>query len=244
MKILSIVPIGAAMLMMFGASGLLMVGVEKSENDVINLPNPNKKGDLSVESALQNRQSVRNYKKASLSKEMLAQVLWAAQGINRESNNPPAFWGDRPWPGGFRTAPSAGALYPLDVYVVVGNVEDLAPGVYRYLPGKHTLEKTAEGDRRAELCQAALGQSYVREGSVALVITGVYARSASKYGERAQRYTHIETGAVGQNIYLQAESLGLGTVMVGAFHDDKVRSVLGLSQEEVPLAVMPIGIKF
>jgi SagB-type dehydrogenase family enzyme len=131
----------------------------------------------------------------------------------------------------------------LDVYVAVGNVEDLAPGVYRYLPGKHALEHKAEGDCRKELARAALGQAYVRDGAVVLVITGVYARLAVKYGERSQRYAHIETGAVGQNVYLQTQSLGLGTVMVGAFNDKEVQSVLGLSQEEIPLAIMPVGKK-
>jgi SagB-type dehydrogenase family enzyme len=238
------IQISAVILVLFGTSGVLTAGFKKTENTIIPLPAPHKKGDLSVESALQSRRSTRRYKKASLSKEMLGQILWAAQGITEKSDHPPALWGGRSWPGGLRTAPSAGALYPLDVYVVVGGVEDLPPGVYRYLPGKQALERTAEGDRRAELCQAALNQSFVRQGAVVLVISGVYARCAAKYGERAQRYTHIETGAVGQNIYLQAESLGLGTVMVGAFNDNKVQSVLGLSKDEMPLAIMPIGKKF
>ncbi|MFO7979827.1 MAG: SagB/ThcOx family dehydrogenase [Candidatus Aminicenantes bacterium] len=244
MRILLGIQIGVLAGILLVASGVLAARIEKTENTIIPLPTPQKKGDLSVESALQNRRSIRRYKKAPLSKEILSQILWAAQGINRKSSNPPALWGDRSWPGGLRTAPSAGALYPLDVYVAVGDVEDLSPGVYRYLPGKQALEKTAEGDRREELCQAALRQSFVREGAVVLIISGVYARSAAKYGDRAQRYTHIETGAVGQSIYLQAESLGLGTVMVGAFDDKKVQSVLGLSQDEIPLAIMPIGKKF
>ncbi len=237
------IQIGTVILVLFGVSGILTAGLEKTENSIIPLPAPHEKGDLSVESALQNRRSTRRYKKFPLSKEILGQILWAGQGITEKSDNPPAFWGDRAWPGGLRTAPSAGALYPLDVYVAVGHVEDLAPGVYRYLPGKQALEHTAEGDRREELSRAALGQACVREGAVVLIISGVYARSAAKYGDRAQRYTHIETGAVGQNIYLQAESLGLGTVMVGAFNDKKVQSVLGLSQDEIPLAIMPIGKK-
>ncbi|MFW6140892.1 MAG: SagB/ThcOx family dehydrogenase [Acidobacteriota bacterium] len=244
MRIFLGIPIGFVIGLLLIASGVLTARFEETENSIIPLPEPQKKGEMSVESALQSRRSTRRYKKDPFSKKALAQILWAAQGINRKSSNPPALWGDRPWPGGLRTAPSAGALYPLDVYVAAGEVEDLAPGVYRYLPGEHALEHTAEGDRRAKLCQAALNQSCVREGAVVLIISGVYARSAAKYGDRAPRYTHIETGAVGQNIYLQAESMGLGTVMVGAFHDKKVQSVLGLSSDEVPLAIMPIGKNF
>jgi SagB-type dehydrogenase family enzyme len=238
------IQLGVAIMALLGASEFLTSQIEKTENTVIPLPAPHKRGDLSVESALQSRRSVRRYKETALSKEALGQILWAAQGITRESDSPPDFWGDRVWTGGLRTAPSAGALFPLDVYLAVGDVEGLPPGVYRYLPGKHALEHTLGGDCREELTKAALGQVYVREGAAVLIISGVYARSAAKYGSRAQRYTHIEAGAVGQNIYLQAESLGLGTVMVGAFYDHRVQSVLGLSKDEIPLALMPIGKKF
>jgi len=123
----------------------------------------------------------------------------------------------------------------------VGRVKDMEPGVYVYLPGKHALELTVKGDLRKKLAQAALDQTQVRDGAAVLVISGVYARCAAKYGNRAQRYTHIETGHVGQNIYLQAESLGIGTVMAGAFNDKQVQSVLELSKEEMPLAVMSLG---
>jgi len=235
--------VGTMILALMGSSMLLTAGLNKTGNSVIPLPPPQKKGDLSVEAALQNRRSERQYKKTPFSKEILGQILWAAQGITERSDNPPSFWGDRPWAGGFRTAPSAGALYPMDVYVVVGDVEDITPGVYRYFPGRHALEHTKDGDHRQDLSRAALGQSCVHNGAVVLILSGVYARCAAKYGERAQRYTHIETGCIGQNIYLQAESLGLGTVMVGAFDDERVQSVLGLSQDEMPLAIMPVGHK-
>ena len=243
MRISRCIRISIVILAIFGVSGILTAGPEKNENAIIPLPAPLKKGDLSIETALQNRRSTRRYENSPISLKSLGQILWAAQGINTKRDKPPAFWGERDWPGGLRTAPSAGALYPLDVYAAVGNVEDLAPGIYRYLPGKHALEHKAEGDRRKDLSWAALGQAYVRDGAVVLIITGVYARLAVKYGERSQRYAHIETGAAGQNVYLQTQSLGLGTVMVGAFNDKEVQSVLGLAQDEIPLAIMPVGKK-
>jgi SagB-type dehydrogenase family enzyme len=220
---------------------MILHGQTQKESSLIIFPDPKLKGDMSVEEALQNRRSRRQYSNAPLSKEDLGQILWAAQGITEKQSTPPGLWGDRPWPGGFRTAPSAGALYPLDVYAVVGRVKDMEPGVYVYLPGKHALELTVKGDLRKKLAQAALDQTQVRDGAAVLVISGVYARCAAKYGNRAQRYTHIETGHVGQNIYLQAESLGIGTVMAGAFNDKQVQSVLELSKEEMPLAVMSLG---
>lgn len=233
-----------AMIILFllGTSAALQCRTTQ-QTDPIPLPDPDLKGKTSLETTLDNRRSHREYRDAPLSLKTLGQILWAAQGINEKHPRPPAYWGDRPWPGGLRTAPSAGALYPLDIYAAVGNVDDVPAGIYRYLPGKHALELTAEGDRRKELARAALNQPPVENGAAVVIISGVYARCAAKYGDRAQRYTHIETGHVGQNIYLQAESLGLGTVMVGAFNDRQVQSVLDLSREEIPLALMPIGHK-
>jgi len=230
------------LLWLMGASAFLW-GQPDKQSGLIPLPEPELKGNVSVESALQSRRSIRQYKDTSISIKMLGQILWAAQGITEKHPSPPGFWGGRDWPGGLRTAPSAGALYPLDIYIAAGNIEDLPPGIYHYLPGKHALEQKAEGDHRRALSRAALGQSPVREGAAVLIISGVYARCAAKYGDRAPRYTHIETGHVGQNIYLQAESMGLGTVMVGAFKDKQVQSVLGLGKDKIPLALMPIGRK-
>ena len=157
--------------------------------------------------------------------EEVAQLLWAAQGITSE-------WGGR-------TAPSAGATYPLEIYVVAGEVEGLQPGIYRYLPDNHSATLVKEGDLRAALSSAALGQEWVRTAPACLVIAAVYGRTTRRYGERGRRYVHMEVGHVGQNVYLQAKGLGLGTVMVGAFDDEEVRELLGI--EENPLAIMPVG---
>ena len=197
--------------------------------ETLELPDPRPKGLLSVEEALMSRRSVRAFAAGGLDLGEVAQLLWAAQGISEA----------HPW--GLRTAPSAGALYPLEIALLAGDVRGLAPGVYRYLPHSHALRSVVDGDRRAALAKAALGQAWIAEAACALVLAAVYRRTASKYGERGERYVHMEAGHAGQNVYLQARALGLGTTMVGAFRDQEVHPVLGLESDEAPLAIMPIG---
>lgn len=196
--------------------------------DVVVLPKPSYSSAVSVEEALKNRRSIRKYKDEQLTLAEVSQLLWAAQGIT-------AGWGGR-------TAPSAGALYPMEIYLVAGKVEGLEAGVYHYIPRKHVITRQIKGDVRQKLSDAALRQDVIREGPVVLIITAVYERTIKKYGQRGIRYVHMEVGHVGQNIYLQAETLGLGTVIIGAFDDQKVRDILGLDDEE-PLAIMPVGKK-
>ena len=198
-----------------------------NDSGAITLPEPAYDSDTSVEEALLARRSVRSYKEAALTIKEVGQLLWAAQGITG--------------PGGKRTAPSAGALYPLEVYAVVGNVEGVTPGVYEYRPDSHTLVKKLDGDQRKALSQAALGQTSVRQGAIDIVITAVYERVTVKYGERGIRYVHIEAGHAAENICLQAVALKLGTVTVGAFDDDSVKQVLSLPDDEVPMYIMPVG---
>lgn len=193
---------------------------------VIELPQPRSAGAVTVEQALQSRRSTRTFSPDPLSLEEVSQLLWAAQGIKF---------------GVFRTAPSAGALYPLEVYVVVGNVEELAAGVYHYDPATHSLREVLQGDVRRSLSRAALGQKWAGRGAIALVIAAVYERTTKKYGERGIRYVHMEAGHASQNVYLQAQALGLGTVLVGAFRDNKVKKVLQLPDEHQPLSIMPVG---
>lgn len=197
------------------------------DDENLSLPKPVLDGDVSLESAIRQRRSERAFTKRALSLADAAQLMWAAQGVTA---------GD-----GGRAAPSAGALYPLELYLVAGNVDSLPAGLYRYRPEGHRLRKVADGDRRKDLAAAALDQSWVRRAPAVLVIAGVYERSAGKYGQRARRYTHIEVGHAAQNVYLQAGSLGLGTVIVGAFDDREVQQALGLPPDHVPLALMPVG---
>ena len=126
---------------------------------------------------------------------------------------------------------------------MVGHVEKLAPSVYKYKPEGHELVKVREEDAREELAKAALGQTWVKEGAIDIVIAAVYERTTKKYGDRGMRYVHMEAGHAAQNIYLQAAALNLGMVTVGAFHDDQVKEILGMARNEVPLYVIPVGTK-
>ena len=189
----------------------------------IKLPEPCNTSNTSVETALSQRRSIRAYSGDKLTIEEVSQLLWSAQGITA------------PWGG--RTAPSAGALYPLELYLVVGDVEGIDKGVYQYRPEEHELEKVTDGDIRAELADAALGQECVRDGAIDLVFTAVYERTIGKYGESGIRYAHMEVGHAAQNVYLQAVSLDLGTVVIGAFDDSKVKKVVNLGERENPLYI-------
>ncbi len=197
------------------------------EQVIISLPEPQKQSPLSVEEALAQRRSIREYKNEPLSIEEIAQLVWAGQGITSAD--------------GKRTAPSAGATYPLELYLAVKEAEELEPGLYRYLPKDHSLEKVLQGNLSKELREAALGQIWVEQAPVNLILTGFFSRTAQRYGERAERYVYMEAGHSAQNIYLQAESLGLGLVVIGAFYDQQLKNLLQLDQKETPLYVIPVG---
>jgi SagB-type dehydrogenase family enzyme len=197
----------------------------------VQLPKARTESNVSLESTFLKRRSVRSYKDEPITLEELGQLLWAAQGITYP-------------PEGLRTAPSAGALYPLELYVAAGSVAGLTPGVYRYAPQKHTLRPVMEGDMRAALSAAALGQDAVKNGAAVLVFSGVHRRTTKKYGRRGVRYVHIEAGHAAQNVCLQAEALGLGALTVGAFDDAKVHSLLKMGEGEEPLYLMPVGKPF
>jgi SagB-type dehydrogenase family enzyme len=205
-------------------TGMTPVSLER-----IQLVAPQHSSDTSVEEAFVNRRSVREYAREPLTLAEVSQLLWAAQGTT-----------DR---RGFRTVPSAGALYPLEVYLVVGDVVGLAPGVYKYSARQHEVLKIAQEDRRAELAEAAVDQEWVEEAAVDLVVTAVYERTTAKYGERGIRYVHMEAGHAAQNLYLQAETLGLGMVVMGAFDDEKVKDIVDAPEEEQPLYVISVGRK-
>jgi len=196
---------------------------------MISLPAPDYEAKYDLNKAIQERRSVREYRDAPLSLAQVAQLLWSAQGVTSL--------------GGFRTAPSAGALYPLEVYVVAGKVDGLAAGIYKYNPLKHSLALKAEGDRRSELAAACLGQSWMSAAPALIAIAAVHERTASRYGERASRYIHMEVGHAAQNIALEAVAMGLGAVDVAAFTDLEVKKILGLPAGEEPLCIVPVGRK-
>ena len=193
---------------------------------VILLPQPSVQGQISLEEALLKRRSRRSFTDDPLILAQFSQLLWAAQGQTA--------------PGGYRTAPSAGALYPIELYALVGRVDGLDPGIYHYQVEHHGLKLIKKGDLRADLQRACLRQASIGQAPVSLVIAGDYARTAKKYHSRAQRYVHMEAGHISQNIYLQAESLGLGTCAMGAFDDKNVKALFGIREE--PLSVMPVGL--
>lgn len=196
--------------------------------DSIRLPPPVYDSGISVEQALYRRRSVREYKDIPLTINEVSQLLWAAQGITDTQRN-------------FRTAPSAGALYPLKVYIVIGNVKEIDHGIYLYVPESHKLVKIKDGDWRNRLAEAALGQVWVGKSAADIVISGIYEITTARYGRRGIRYVYMEAGHAAQNIYLQAVSLNIGTVVVGAFKDDDVKALLHMAENEYPLYIMPVG---
>jgi len=193
----------------------------------INLPEPRTDAGTSVEQALRLRRSGRTFAEKPLQLSEVAQLLWSAQGITSRD--------------GLRTAPSAGALYPLEIYLVAGSVNDLPVGVWHYLPDNHRLEQLNDTDIRNPLAHAALDQAWIREAAAVVVFAAVYERTTRKYGKRGIRYVHIEAGHAAENLFLQAVSLDLNTVIVGAFRDDAIRNVLKLPPDHVPLILMPVG---
>jgi len=200
---------------------------QPSEN--VALPEPSVTGSNTLEQLLAQRRSIRDYHTATLKLAEIGQLLWAAQGITHLQ--------------GLRTAPSAGALYPLELYVVTGRIEGLAQGVYHYEPRHHQLMKTSDGDLRDALTRAASSQGWIKPAPAIIVFTADYERTTRKYGKRGIRYVHIEVGHAAQNLFLQSESLGLATVVVGAFNDDEVARVLRLPADMQPLLLMPVGRK-
>ncbi len=217
------------------ATVFITVSMLKAENPAsdepkasqIKLPEPRTDGKMSLEAALAKRRSVREYKAEPLTLAEVSQLLWSAQGITA--------------PGGKRTAPSAGATYPLEVLLVAGNVRGLAPGIYRYRPAQHDLVRVVEGDRRARLAAASLGQEWVERAPITIAFAAVYERTSRRYGNRAERYVHFEVGHAVENAHLQAVALELGAVVVGAFSDAEVKRVLALPEAEQPLCLLPVG---
>lgn len=198
----------------------------------IALPSPSYKGTVSVEEALKARRTHRSFQARPLTLKQFSQILWAAYGVT-----------DRKYGSFLKTAPSAGALYPLDIYGVVGQggVGTLAPGIYHFRPENHAIELVKQGDLRAEVARHALQQMWMAKAPLMLIITGEYTRSSIKYGPRGVTYTHIEAGHVGQNIFLQAEAIGLKAGIVGAFNNQQIIRVMGLSTSHDPLLIMPVG---
>ncbi len=204
------------------------VGVKEVQQEVIPLPEPFYKSETSIEEALLKRKSVREYKDEPLELNEIAQLLWAAQGITYTKLR--------------RTTPFAGALYPLEIYLVSGNIKTIEPGIYSYQPADHTLTLIKKGDKRKQLSAAALMQEAPRMAPATIVIAVDYHRTTRKYLKKGNKFVHMEAGHSAQNIYLQAVSLKLGVVCMGAFIGSIVKEILKLTKKQEPLYLIPVGI--
>gem|GEM_PF-173775 len=208
----------------------------KLNDSIYKLPSPRYDSDISIEYTLANRRSRRTYTNQALNAKEISQILWAAYGITKSYDEPEFLR------GGLKTSPSAGARYPLDIYLLSGNISDLPTGLYKYFPIGHKLKKIHSQDLRPELAQVALDQIMLEEAPADLVYTAVFDRTTSKYGERGKkRYVPMEIGHSAENVYLQTVALGLGTCAVGAFEDNKVKQLLDLPAAEEPMYIMPVG---
>jgi SagB-type dehydrogenase family enzyme len=196
----------------------------RANREEIILPSPKTKGEMSLEEAIWRRRSVRRFSSAPLPLEAISQILWAGQGISDKYT-------------GFRTAPSAGAIFPCHLYAL------LPEGVYKYIPEEHKLRLHLRDDLRLPLAEASLYQDFVAEAPLVVVITAELSKTMARYGTRATRYVCIEIGHIGQNIQLQAVALGYDSVCVGAFQDERVKRLLSLPISEEPLYIVPIGKK-
>ncbi len=198
------------------------------ESENISLPAPETAGSMPLTEALLRRRSVRDFVRRPLSQSQLSQLLWSAQGVTGPYDYK-------------RTPPSAGGLCPLEIYVVIGDVTGIVPGVYRYQPTSHTLLQTDPVDVRKALGKAALNQNWLADASAVFVLAAVYERTTVKYGNRGFRYVHMDVAFAAENLHLQAVADGLGTVVMGAFDDDEVQSVMNLKANERPLLILPVG---
>jgi len=209
--------------------GLMFSAITASGADLVKLPPPAHEGRMSVEEALKKRRTVRQFANQGLKLPQVSQLLWGTDGASD--------------PRGYRTAPSAGATYPLEIYLAAGErgIAGLVPGLYRYRPESHSLELIQRGDLRVPVARACLHQTWMAEAPVMVIFAAEYRRCQARYGERGIQYTRMEVGAASQNLFLQAEALGLAAGIVGAFQDQTLKDLLKLPPPHEPLLVMPVG---
>ena len=198
----------------------------------MDLPDPQTDGAISLEKTIKTRRTIRSFTSQQLTLDQFSQLLWAAYGTTEDR-------------GYKRAAASAGALYPMDIYAVIGEngVKGINAGVYHYEPIGHSVSLVLHSDHSKEVARASLGQMWMARAPLNLVITAEYVRITGRYGDRGVRYAMIEAGHIGQNIFLQAEAVGLGAGIVGAYRDEDVIMALGIPRSHEPLLIMPVGYK-
>lgn len=195
----------------------------------IKLPQPKIKGNLTLEECIKKRRTIRTFKPHPLVIEDISQLLWAAYGITDDNYK--------------KSVPSAGALYPLDIYAIIGKngVKDLKEGIYHYNSQNHSIRLIKEGDYKDEIVRASLSQSWMKDAPMMILITIEFERITIKYGKRGERYAYMEAGSSYQNVFLQAISLGLSCGIVGAFNDNEIIKICSLPENYLPVIIMPIG---
>ncbi|MGA2384851.1 MAG: SagB/ThcOx family dehydrogenase [Gemmatimonadales bacterium] len=218
---------GAAIATALIASPCCVVRAQEKPPTSIKLPEVRHQGVMSLEAALWARHSTRSLVRDSIALADLGQLLWAAQGVNR--------------PDGHRTAPSAMAAYPLELYVLVSRVRDLPAGVYHYKPAGHEIETVAAGDKLPEFVTTAAHAPWIADAAAVVVFAGAFDRAAGRFRDRAERFIAIEVGAAAQNMYLQAAALGLGTTYAASAQDSAVTQIVGLPSGQRPMGIMPVG---
>ncbi len=212
---------------------LMILPLYVKDGALINLPKPKLTGTVSVETALFLRRSIREYEKDSITLQDVSQMLWAAYGVTDSTT----YYGIN-----LRTAPSAGACFPLEIYLAAGKVKGLKSGFYKYNPITNTLKLLIDGDIRPQLSKAAYKQSFIKEAPASIVWTAIFEKTTKKYKSRGrERYVCMDLGHSGENVYLQAESLNFGTCAVAAFDDNEIIKLFDLPKEEEPLYIMPFG---
>lgn len=236
--LITLILIGCTKSSMKSATNVAQTKTDSNQLSYV-LPAPLVKGSISVEEALSKRRSHRHFQDKEISMENLSQILWACYGITSPRS------GNQSMRGGLRTAPSAGALYPLEIYVLVGKVKGIEPGVYKYIAKEHKIIKYINKDIRNELSAAAYNQEMISKAPAVLLYSAIFSRSTEKYGNRGRdRYVCMDLGHSAQNVYLQVEALHMGTCAIGAFVDSSVKNVMQLNADEEPLYIMPVGYYF
>lgn len=200
---------------------------EYPESSLIELPPVVAPREAQLDEVLRERGSVRDFSSGLVSAGQLSYLLWASAGIRtRESGHE------------FRTAPSAGALYPIETYIVTNNVADIESGLYHYSVRKHSLELLKQGALGANIAAAAMDQEMCADAAVVFAWTAIFARSSWKYKQRAYRYVYLDAGHIAQNLALASVALGLGSCQVGALYDEEVDAILGVDGKEESIIYM------
>ncbi len=209
---------------------ILFKQLNSKSGDYIKLAKPVTSGKITLEEAINSMRSIRRYSEVKLTMEDVSQLLWAAGGEKVDTVTSAS-----------RTYPSAGAVYPLEFYLVAGNVEGIVPGLYHYISDNHTLNLVCKGDIREKIAVVANGQSMIKNSPAAIIITADYERVSSRYGSNGKKYVHMDSGHAGQNIYLMAAARKIGTVAIGAFRSSDVKKIMNLPDNEIPVYIFPVG---